>query len=101
MKTIVAFILGWVLCVGFSEYQYYEHYDLTVDALDKGLTRKKNDQGISEITTYVEDNRTKVLDYINHRPELWKCRFVFEHSGCKFKSLLRRPIPIKDRPKRD
>jgi len=98
-KLILGVLIGWILNIACYEYQQFEDFDLVVDALDKNLIWK-NDKSVFEINDYVTDHRTKIFDYINYRPNLWTCRHIFDHDKCMIKSLLRSPIPIKDRPTR-
>lgn len=102
MKMLLAAILGWTLCIGFQEYKEWEYAELVNDALDDGHVwtyDKKDGTRIKPIDEYVEARRTKILDIITYKPNLWTCRYLFEHEHCPIKSLLRSPIPLKNRPK--
>lgn len=99
-KLVIGLLLGWILNSVALEYVYYEHYDLTIDALDEGYNWKSQSKGTT-IKSYIDQHDTEVLKYLLWRPELWQCRWNFKHDKCLIKALLRKPIPIDQRPKRE
>ena len=90
MKIIAAIVLGWILNIACQEYAEFEHYDLYIDALNQGH------EFLSGMD-YVEEHRTKVLDYLLWKPNLWTCRWMFDHKKCLIPALLRSPLPMDQR----
>lgn len=104
MKLLAGILLGWTLNIAVTEFSEFQYYDLEIDALNLGLPRKHTTGAglqLNPIKIYIEKHRYKSLDLILYKPNLWTCRFIFEHEKCPLESLLRSPIPLDQRPKWD
>lgn len=73
-------LLGWILNIASIEYQDFEHFSLAHEALSKGL--KWNYIEGKSVNTYIDENDTEILKYINYRPNIWTCVFLYSQARC-------------------
>lgn len=96
MRLAIGIVIGFILKLGISEYQLYEEFRLATDAVNLGYNWSPN-KGLS-INDYINNNRLKLLDYLNYTPNFWACEFTFEYDRCPFPSLIRELKPVDQRP---